>query len=616
MPERIRRAFAMRLKGIVNVAAVRNQIIPLDLKGVISRYRNAFVAVALLSAVLNILLLGGSIYMMLVYDSVLPSRSLPTLFGLFLMLIGIYAFQGAFDTMRTSILGHVAASLDMALSRHVQWAMGEVALRGVRAPGDGMGPMRDLDNVRAFLSGSGPATLIDLPWILFFVAVLMLMHVWIGVTALVGGAVLLALTFVANRVTGAPTARVNTLVAARNGLAEAALRHVETLSALGMRGRMLDRWQDYNLSCLAAQSGLARSTGILSGISKVGRMLLQSLILTVGAVLVIRGEASAGVIFASSILSARALAPVDQAIANWRSLAAARQGWARLGELLARVPPGQEDRTELPRPAHELRVEQLLIAPPGTQQITVQGVDFTLQAGDGLAIIGPSAAGKSSLGKALLGIWQPVRGAVRLDGAKLDQWLAESLGPLVGYLPQNVGLLEGTVAENIARFQPGATSEAVVRAAKDAKVHDLIVSLPQGYDTQIGPDGAGLSAGQQQRIALARALYGDPFLVLLDEPNSNLDADGDKALESAIMSVRMRGGIVIVIAHRSSALAGVNKLLILRDGKMRGFGPRDEMLQRFTTRPVPVPKPAPPPAPAVVTSVPTGAVDKVRRTGS
>ncbi len=601
------------------MAASPSPVLPLDIKGGISRYRNALVAVALLSALLNILLLAGSIYMMLVYDSVLPSHSLPTLFGLFLMLIGIYAFQGAFDMMRTGILGHVAASLDMALSRHVQRAMGEMALRGARAPGDGMGPMRDLDNVRAFLAGSGPATLIDLPWIIFFVGVLMLMHVWIGLAALVGGVLLLALTVVANRVTAAPTARVNLLVAARNGLAETALRHIETLTALGMRGRMLDRWQEYNLACLAAQSGLARSTGMLVGLSRFGRMLLQSLILTVGAVLVILGDASAGVIFASSILSARALAPVDQAIANWRSLVAARQGWKRLAELLARVPASQAERTELPRPQHELRVEELLVAPPGTQRITVQGVDFALQAGDGLAIIGPSAAGKSSLGKALLGIWQPVRGAVRLDGARLDQWPADGLGPLLGYLPQNLGLLEGTVAGNSARFEPGASSEAVVRAAQAARFHDLILSLPQGYETPVGPDGAGLSAGQQQRIALARALYGDPFLVLLDEPNSNLDTEGDRALQAAISSVRMRGGIVIVIAHRSSVLAAVNKLLLMREGRMKGFGPRDEMLRRFTRRAalaVPAPAAAPRRAPAVVSSLSAGINGGLRRTGT
>lgn len=560
---------------------------PEEIRSIVLRYRSAFWTVALLSAMLNVLVLGGSIYMMLVYDSVLPSHSLPSLFGLLVLLIFVYAFQGVFDAMRSRLLADVANGFDRALTARVQKAMTDGALMGMRTSADGLGPMRDLESVRSFLSGAGPSTLIDLPWILFFIVILMLLHFWTGLTALVGGALLVGLTLVTNRVTKAPMERVSMLGAYRNAQAESNLRHAEVLTAMGMRGRMLDRWQKINGYYLSAQRQIGGSITTLGNISKIGRMLLQSLILTVGAILVIYGEASGGAIFASSILSARALAPVDSAIGNWRSFASARLGWRRLCELLQRIPPESEIQTILPKPTSELRVQQLVVAPPGTQRITVQGVDFALHAGDGLAVIGPSAAGKSSLGRALIGVWRPVRGAVRLDGAALDQWSGDLLGESVGYLPQTVELLDGTVAENIARFEIEPKSEDIIAAARIAGVHDMIVSLPQGYETPVGQDGRNLSVGQQQRIGLARALYRDPFLVLLDEPNSNLDADGDTALEQAIGSVRARGGIVIVIAHRPSALTNVNLVLILRDGRMEAMGPRDEILQKLMGRTLP-----------------------------
>lgn len=562
---------------------------PDEIRTVIRGYRKAFVAVALLSAVLNILVLGGSIYMMMVYDSVLPSHSLPTLFGLLILLIGVYTFQGMFENYRSSILGDIGASLDQALSRRVQRAMGDVALRGGQPAGDGLSPMRDLENVRNWLAGPGPSTLIDLPWILFFVAILMFIHFWTGLTALIGGVLLVGLTVITNRLVKGPTERASAIASQRNGLAEVGVRHVEMLSALGMRGRVLDRWQHVNAYYLSAQRHVAESISVLSATSRIGRMLLQSLILTVGVILVIEGKASAGTIFASSILAGRALAPVDQAIANWRVFASARIGWQRLGELLSNIAPEARVQTILPRPTTALQVNQLFVAPPGTQQLTVQGVDFTLSAGDGLAIIGPSAAGKSSLARALLGIWRPVRGSVRLDGASLDQYPEDMLGQYLGYLPQTVELLDGSVAENIARFDPDVTSDDVIHAAKLAGVHEMIVGLPQGYETQVGVGGRNFSGGQQQRIGLARALYKDPFLVVLDEPNSNLDAQGDAALESAVASVRSRGGIVIVIAHRPSVLGQVNLVLVLRSGRVEMMGPREEILHRLTGKVAPMP---------------------------
>ena len=562
---------------------------PGELRAAIGRYRTAFAAVGLLSALLNILLLGGSVYMMLIYDSVLPSHSLPTLIGLLVMLVGVYAFQGMFDQMRTHTLNDIANGFDLQLSRRVQEAITDAALSGNRVGADGLAPMRDLANIRAFLSGSGPATLIDLPWILFFVGTLFLLHFWIGVTALAGSIALFSLTLVTEHVVRKPTAQLAPIAGNRNALAETQIRHSEMLASMGMRTRLLDRWDTVNRQHLAAHHALSRTVASLGGVSKIGRMLLQSLILTVGAWLVIEGKATGGVIFASSLLSARALAPVDQAIANWRGFGAAREGWRRLDALLATVPARKPHQIALPAPQQSLGVHQLYLAPPGTERITLNDINLHLEAGDGLAVIGPSAAGKSSLGRALLGIWRPLRGAVRMDGAALDQWDMDVLGENMGYLPQTVELLEGTISDNIARFSPEVSSEHVIAAARAAGVHDMIVQLPQGYDTMVGPGGGGLSMGQQQRIGLARALYRDPFLVVLDEPNSNLDPDGDAALQNAIASVRARKGIVVVIAHRHSALANANKVLMLRDGRVAAFGPRDEVLAQLQGRPVAVP---------------------------
>ena len=560
--------------------------IPEELRGMAGRYRSAFLLVGLLSAILNILLLGGSVYMMLVYDSVLPSHSLPTLFGLFAILLGVYAFQGVFETMRGRILTDMAGAFDHALGGRVQQAMADHAISRKRdADGQLLLPMRDLENIRAFLAGPGPATIIDLPWMIFFIGVLMLLHPWIGVTALMGAAVLLGLAFLTDRMLAVPAAALSTLSARRTARAADNVRHAELIAVMGMRRRRMAGWAEINAAYLSAQRRVSVVVGALGGVSRIGRLVLQSLILTVGALLVIRGEASGGVIFAASILSSRALAPVDQAIAQWRSLAAARLGWRRLCAFLDAVPARGAVRTVLPLPCRDIRVEQLALGPPGAGIATLQAVGFTLKAGDGLAVVGASAAGKSTLGRGLVGAWHPLRGTIRLDGATGDQWDAERLGRAIGYLPQRVELLEGTVAENIARFDPDAPSEAIVAAAQAAGVHEMIVGLDKGYDTPVGADGAFLSGGQQQRIALARALYGDPFLLVLDEPDANLDGAGEEALERAVRAARLRGAIVVLISHRVSLLSCASHALFLRDGRAEAFGPRDEVLKRLRARP-------------------------------
>ncbi len=555
-----------------------------ELWDVVRDYRQVFIVVLCVSAILNVLLLGGSLYMMMVYDSVLPSRSIPTLVGLAILVMIVYAFQGFFENMRAGMLADVANAVEQKLSGRVQGAISQLALAGQKLPGDGLGPMRDLENVRAFLA-SGAVAMIDLPWILFFLGVLFALHVWLGVTTLVGAVVLFSLTLITNRVMKQPAEQLSQLSAHRNGAAETNLRHVELLTALGMRNRMQQRWGRSNSAYAAAQNKLARSGAALGGLSKMLRLALQSLILTVGALLVLDDKASGGVIFASSILSARALAPVDQAIVNWKGFISARIGWLTLSEMLKRVPAPQPVSLRLPRPERRLEVEKLVVAPPGSRQMTVNGATFQLSAGDACAVIGPSGAGKSSLGRALIGAWRPARGTIRFDGASLDQWDPEHFGEWVGYLPQSVELLDGTIAENIARFDPDATSEGVLAAAKAAAVHDLITSLPQGYETRVGTDGEALSGGQRQRIGLARALYGDPFFILLDEPNSNLDGEGEAALAAAIASVRKRGGILVVISHRADILGRVSHIMLLRGGRMEAFGPAAEIMARLRQKP-------------------------------
>jgi ATP-binding cassette subfamily C protein len=551
---------------------------PSELRSALDRSKSALITVAWLSAIINVLLLGGPIYMMLVYDSVLPSGSTATLFGLLAMVAMVYGFQALFDWLRLRILADVGAALDARMTGRVHRVVSDLALRSSPKGDDGLTALRDLDAVRGFLSSPGPCALIDLPWMVLFLALLTVLHVWLGVTALAGALVLAALTVLNDRLTRAPSEKATHARAMLAKLAQDNRRHIEVIRALGMGERVYDHWHAAHAGFNAAQDQLTRIASVLAGASRIFRLFLQSLVLTVGALLYLVGEASAGIIFASSILAARALAPIDQAIAHWGGFQAARQGWARLDRLLAEVPDDAAPSTALPAPTRSLQVESLAAVPPGANRTVIEGVSFTLEAGDGLGIIGPSAAGKTTLVRMLVGLWQPAAGAVRLDGASLDQWDPDDLGQHLGYLPQQVELFDATIAQNIARLAPGAPSDAVIAAAQAAGVHDMVVRLPEGYDTQVGNNGSQLSAGQRQRIGLARALYGDPFLVVLDEPNSNLDAEGEAALDAAIAAIRARGAIVALVAHRPAALRHVNKVLVLQNGRMAAFGDRDAVL--------------------------------------
>jgi len=548
-----------------------------ELAEALTQCRGAFGSVMAFSALINVLMLTGPLFMLQVYDRVLPSRSVPTLVCLGLLMAGLYSFQALLEAIRSRVLVRVGSYLDESLAPRIYDVVVRLPLR-LRGGGDGTQPLRDLDHIRSFLSSGGPSALADLPWAPFYLAICFMFHWLIGISAVIGGIILTIITICAEIFSRGPIRAASTHQATRNTLLEASRRNAEVVRAMGMGQRLGSRWSKANTEHLKSQRLASDVSGGLGSLSKALRMLLQSAVLGLGAWLVINQEASGGVIIASSILVSRALAPVELAIANWKGFVSARQGWRRLTNMMAMLPV-EEIPLELPAPAGALVVEGIAAVPPSERRVVLNDVSFDLKAGAGLGVIGPSASGKSSLARVLVGVWPAARGKVRLDGAALEQWSPEILGNHIGYLPQDVELFDGTVAENIGRFDHQPDAEKVINAAKAAGAHDLILSLPNGYDTPIGEGGTSLSAGQRQRVALARALYGDPFLVVLDEPNSNLDDEGDRALTGAIANVRRRGGIVIVIAHRPSALAAVDQVLVLANGQKVKMGPKEEVLR-------------------------------------
>lgn len=551
------------------------------LAAVFLRLKQAFIALIVFSAAINLLMLTGPLFMMEIYDRVLPSRSIPTLVGLVIIAAAMFLFQGGLDFVRSRLVIRVAAALDEKLAEPVFEIVRRMPLE--TRSGDGIQPLRDLDNLRVFISGAGPIALFDLPWLPVYLAICFLLHTAIGLTALFGALVLIALSILTEIRTRQAIQTSGNSGIARLRMMESVRRNAESILALGMAAGLRQRWRQINAEHLSHHGVASDAAGSAASVIKVLRLMLQSAVLAVGAYLVIRQEATGGVIIAGSIIAARALAPVDVAVANWKQFVTARESWERLARALP-APGTERPRTELPRPTQDLRVQTASVSPPGSTRAVVQDVNFTLKAGDGLGIIGPSASGKSSLGRMLVGIWRPMRGTVRLDGASLDQWQEDALGQHVGYLPQDIELIEGTVADNIARFRANPNPEDIIAAAIAAGVHEMILSLPEGYETKVGEGAGSLSAGQRQRIALARALFGAPFLVVLDEPNSNLDAEGDAALTAAIRSTRARGAIVVVIAHRPSALAAVDYVLAMANSRQQTFGPKEEVLAKVLHR--------------------------------
>ena len=540
--------------------------------------RRAFWGVGVFSAFVNLLMLAGPIYMLQVYDRVLASRSVPTLVALSLLLLCAYALQTVLDLVRTRIVVRAAGLLDKHLGDVVHNAVIDISIHS-RQAGNAQQPVRDLDQIRTFLNSPGPVALLDLPWVPVFLFICFLIHPWVGYASLAGGIALFAMTILTERASGGPARKVNTGNTERAAAVEATRRNSETIVAMGLGDAMLRRWRSLNNQYLAS---VERSTDVVSSyssVSKTIRLVLQSLILGLGAYLVLQGSMTAGAMIAASIMMARALAPIESAIANWRGFSTARESIARLSTVLARL-GARVDPMDLPAPHRDLQVEDVSVAASPHSTI-LAGIRFQLSAGEVLGIIGPSGTGKTSLARVIAGVGRPVAGKVRIDGAALDNWNPKLLGPNMGFVAQSVELFDGTVAENIARMDIDPDPTAVVRAARAAGAHDMILGLSAGYDTQIGDAGTVLSAGQRQRVALARALYGEPFLIILDEPNANLDSEGEGALLQAIREAKGRGAIVIIIAHRQGVLSVCDKLLVLGGGTQQQFGPRDEVLRKI-----------------------------------
>ena len=558
-----------------------------EVKAALATCRSAFFMTAAFSAFINLLMLVSPLYMMQVYDRVLHSKSEATLLMLTLITVGLLGVMAMLEVIRSRILVRVGGRMDQLLSERILSAQFQASLHRIGAnPGQAS---RDFDTVRQFLTGAGVFAFFDAPWTPLILALMFMFHPVLGLIALVGGILLFGLALINEAVTKKPLEAANKNAVVAAGAIDSSMRNAEVLEAMGMFGNFRDRWAGRREEILRLQSIASDRAGVIMGLTKFIRLLLQTAILGGGAYLAIHEQISPGLIIAGSIMMGRALAPVEQAIGTWKQFVGARIAYRRLNELLSRVPKHQE-RVALPRPTGDLKVESVVVVPPGSSAPTLSRVSFDLPAGQVLGVIGPSGAGKSTLARLLVGAWRPYAGTVRIDGADLHNWDPEARGDFMGYLPQDVELFDGSVAENIARFGE-MDSEAIVTAAKRAGVHDMILHLPQGYDTPIGTGGCALSGGQRQRIGLARAVYGGPCLVILDEPNSNLDDEGEAALVYAITELKRSGTTVVIISHRPSILGVTDQILVLAEGTVRMFGNRAEVLARFT-RPVVATAPA------------------------
>jgi len=540
--------------------------------------RGAFISVGVFSCFSNLLMLTGPLYMLQVYDRVLTSGSMPTLVALSVLVVLLYVFMGILEFIRTRIMVRVGLTLDENLSSQTFGAVQLHAIR--RTPNIGSQPVRDLDTIRQFISGPGPLAFFDTPWMPLYLGVIFALHPWMGYFALVSAFILFTYAILNEVITRKPAAKANETAMQSNAWTEESRRNAEVIGAMGMSVGVHARWQELHDVSLNDGTHASDRAGTISALSKVTRMMLQSGMLGLGAYLAVLQEISPGTMIAGTIIMSRALSPVEQAISQWRGFLNARKSYGRLKLVLDGAPKAEEPM-ELPQPEGRLSVENLLLTVPGLEKPLLQGINFALEPGEALGVLGPSGAGKSTLARGLVGVWPPTRGDVRLDGASLKHWNSTQLGKNIGYLPQSVELFSATVEQNIGRFQLDASSEKVVEAAKMADVHEMILRLPDGYGTQIGEGGAVLSAGQRQRIGLARALYGAPVFVVIDEPNSNLDSEGEMAVIKAIDAMKKIGTSVVVIAHRPSAISIVDKVLFIKEGIQVAFGPRDEVLDKI-----------------------------------
>lgn len=561
-----------------------------EIGGLIRQNRGIFVAIFFFSAIVNILMLTGPLFMLQIYDRVIPASSIPTLVALALIVLVLYSYYGVLEYVRTRLLVRIGRRLEEKLRMRVFDAVAALALS--RRANVGSQPVMDLTTIRQYMAGQGPLAFLDMPWVPIYILVSALMHWMLGLVALVSAIIIFLLALATERATRAPTAQATAAATRAAMMTDEARRNSEALHSMGMKGVMRQRWVNVQTEALDFQTRANDSGAIFSSISRVFRLAVQSGMLATAAYLAVKNEITGGTIVASSILMGRALAPVEQAVASWQQFLGARKAYERLGAVLDMVPI-ETERMKLPPPKGLLEVENLAVVLAGTEKPVLQGVSFKVEPGKGLGVIGPTGAGKSTLARVIVGLMEANRGTVRLDGATPDQRQIDERGLLIGYLPQDVQIFDGTVAQNIARFADNADADKIVEAAKLANIHDFIMRLPQGYDTSLHESGSRLSAGQRQRVALARAMFGDPVLMVLDEPNSNLDAEGELALDAAIRSCLNRGAAVVVVAHRPSALNAMSDLLVLANGQVAIYGSREEVMRKVAPRPVPVTQAAP-----------------------
>lgn len=540
--------------------------------------RSLYWFVGVFSFFANLLMLTGPIYMLQVYDRVLSSRSIETLIALSVLVLFLYTMMGLLDYARGRIMGRVGARFQARLDRRVFDAV--IRKSAVQPDANTATGLRDLEAIQRLMTSPVLLAIFDMPWAPFFLAAIWVFHPWLGILALAGGALLVIVTLINQVVTRRPTGQANNASVQAEAISEQLRTESEMIQAMGMRDAAFDRWQTMRGRALSTAIEAADLGGTFTTTTKTLRLLLQSAMLGLGAWLVLRGELTPGAMIAGSILMGRALAPIEQAIGQWALVQRATKGWESLSELLGSVPP-EQPRTPLPRPKARLEVQQLTMVPPGESQAVLKTLNFKVEPGQAVGVIGPSGAGKSTLARAITGVWRPAGGKIRLDGATLDQYAPSVLGELIGYLPQRVQLFDGTIAENIARLAAQPDPAKIVEAARKADAHEMILKLPNGYDTRVTASGGRLSGGQMQRIGLARAMYGDPMVLVLDEPNSNLDNEGSEAVNLAVRSFKAEGKAVIVVAHRPAAIKECDMLLMLEAGVMRAFGPREKVLKEM-----------------------------------
>ena len=559
-----------------------------EMLAALTAYKRAFFNIGLFSAVINLLMLAPALYMLQVYDRVLASGNQMTLLMLTLMILGLFGLMGALEWVRSQVVIRLGTQMDMRLNQRVYDAAFEAQLRtGSPAAAQAL---NDLTSLRQFATGNALFAFFDAPWFPVYLFVIFMFSPWLGLLALGGAVLLMLLAWVNQHVSQAPLKAASELSVQATQQASAHLRNAEAIEAMGMLDTLRGRWLAQHTAFLAQQNLASEKTATVSAWSKGVRLALQSLVLGLGALLAVQGQITAGMMIAGSILMGRVLSPIDQLIGVWKQWSSARLAYQRLEALLHSY-PARAQRMALPAPRGELAVEQLSASAPGTRRATLANLSFTLPAGQVLGVIGPSGCGKSTLARLLIGVWQPLAGKVRLDGAELSQWDKHQLGPHLGYLPQDIQLFAGTIAQNIARFAE-VDADKVLAAAQLAGVHQLILQLPEGYETRLGEGGAGLSGGQKQRIGLARALYGLPAVIVLDEPNSNLDEAGEQALLQAIAQLKQHKRTLILITHKPNVLTLTDQLLILREGQLQAFGPTAKVLGAPVAAKPAAPKPA------------------------